>query len=466
MTPGQASLLEALFSLVQPPDLGPSPHRVHHTTSLLQGPNVSMVTNRLPPDSKRQDEDKGANMENGVTMIRREPVLDKTVQNNALPFVLRSYSIWIGRIAFEPLKLREIARDFVFSHFADGERSCLIIILLANIGGSSPGVKFVEGESNPTNPILQNAMQCRLGAVKSLHSPERSVLVKSLDSAIHTMLLHFFVSEVHHAITLRREAAPIFRRLCPEPPGAPINLPSLLQNPLRCLGHLAHIDIHFSIVADLPTLFRYEVPIPISRPSNLSRTVLTSQSDGILQWLYGIPDMLIMVFAKMKSLRQDGPIQNEETIALLEQELRELRPYSGLSSERFLNLMRSVVQECWRQAAFIYLYMAVCGDPSGTSRVKQALKRYLKLMHAIKPGRLPDEFLLTSLILIGPSAERKHDREVIRQRITAIYSRDRTLSANINIICVIEDYWARANAEGRQVLWSDVAVSQRRGIGV
>ncbi|KAH7332970.1 hypothetical protein B0J17DRAFT_771459 [Rhizoctonia solani] len=344
MTPGQASLLEALFSLGQSPNLG-SPFQCAH-------PRPTTSSNSLPPGTESQNEDE--NQKNVATVIRREPVLDKTIESNALPFVLQNYAIWVGRTAFEPLKLTEIARDFVLSHFEDGERSRLIIVLLANIGGRSQG-EILEGGSNTMHSMLQNAVQCRIGAVKSLDNPERPVLVKTLDSALHTMLLHFFVSQVSDALILRQEAAPIFRQLCPEPPGAPIDLPSLLQHPLRCLGHFVHIDIHLSIATDLPTLFRYEVPIPISQPSNPYRSALTSQNDGVLQWLYGIPDLLILIFAKMKSLRQDGVTPGEETISSLELELCELRPYSGSSSERFLALMRFVVQECWSS-----LHLSIC----------------------------------------------------------------------------------------------------------
>ncbi|KAH7338274.1 hypothetical protein B0J17DRAFT_417992 [Rhizoctonia solani] len=128
--------------------------------------------------------------------------------------------------------------------------------------------------------------------------------------------------------------------------------------------------------------------------------------------------------------------------------------------------MRSVVQECWRQTAYVYLYMAVCGDPCDTPRVKEAFKRYMRLLHGIKPGRLPDEFLILTLQLMALAAQRKRDRESIRQRILGICARGRTLRANNNAIRTIEDFWARADAEGIALVWSDVALSRKRVLGI
>ncbi|KAH7345531.1 hypothetical protein B0J17DRAFT_42574 [Rhizoctonia solani] len=265
---------------------------------------------------------------------------------------------------------------------------------------------------------------------------------------------------------LRQEAAPIFRRLCPEPPGAPINLSSLLNHPLGCLRHYGGMSAISSIFGDTPTLFRFEVAIPGSQPDASSSSLPTIQEDGIIQWLFGIPNQIMLLFAKMKELQQDGLASNEEeTVELLEHAIREVPPFNGSSSDRFLVVIRSVVQECWRQAAFVYLYMAVCGDSSDTPRVKDAFKRFIRLLNGTKPGRLPDEFLTSPLVLIAPAAQQRRDREVIRQRAVVLHRRGRTFPPNDSLLCIIEDYWARADAERRPVVWSDVGVSRRHVLG-
>ncbi|KAH7345560.1 hypothetical protein B0J17DRAFT_640301 [Rhizoctonia solani] len=212
----------------------------------------------------------------------------------------------------------------------------------------------------------------------------------------------------------------------------------------------------------MPTLFRYEVAISGSQPSHPHQSVSANQGDGIVQWLHGIPNQLILLFAKMISMRADGSALSEETVTSVEQEICKTLPIDSSSSDRFLAVMRLIVQECWRQVALVYLYMAVCGDSSNAPRVQQAFDRFMRLLNGTQPGRLPDEFLTLPLITISPAAQRIRDRQTITQRILGL----RTLRPNNNVTYLIEDYWARADAEGRPIMWSDVAVSRRQVLGV
>lgn len=469
MSPGQASLLGALLSLDSPAGLNSSPQHPHPTTDSPPDRNTALVSNRSVFDTKRQDDattHEDEDPEGVVSVICRQLALDKTAEGNALPFVLQSYAMWIRRIAFEPLKLTHTARNFVFSHFEDGGQSRWILSLLAHIGSRIGSVDFVEGKHYSTLSALQTAVRWQLGAANAGDNSSRPELVKALDSAVQTLIMHFFVSPISDVITLRREAAPTFRQLCVDSSDASVDLPSLLQHPLGCVRHYAHIDILFGVVMDVPTLFRYEVSNPGNRSWNSHRSVPTMQEHSGLQWLHGIPDLLILLFAKIKLMRQDGSMPNEEMIASFEQDIRELQSFSGSSSESFLVIVRFVVQECWRQAAYIYLYMALCGDPCDTPRVKEALKQFIKLLNGIRPGRLPDEFLIMNLLLAAPAAQRKRDREIIRQRFLIISTLGRTFCTTNSIICVVEDYWARADAEGRPTTWSDVAVSRKQVVNI
>ncbi|CAE6504853.1 unnamed protein product [Rhizoctonia solani] len=462
LSSGQASLLEALFSLGQSLDTFP---RHPRPVDLVPASSALLVSNRarVPPNAEATFDDEDP--EGVVGAICRSIALDKTTEGNALPFVLQSYAAWIRRMALEPLKMVRIARDFVFSHFADGDESRWIVTLLANIGGKIGNAEFANRKHDYMLLMLQNVVRRRLATVKTRPTANRLELIKALDSALETIIINFFVGPIGDVVPLRQEAAPIFRQLCPEPPGEPINLQSLLLYPPFCLRHYAHIDILFSVVMDMPTLFRYDTTIPRGPPYPYE-SVIEIRDDIGLQWLHGTPDPLISLFAKMKSMRDDGLRPSAEVIWSFEREIRELQPFSSPSPESFLMIVRFVVHECWREVAFVYLYMALCGDSSGAPRVKGAFKRFTRLLNGIKPGRLPDEFLIMNLILIAPAAQQKRDREIIRQRILGLNTHSQMFGVNVNLIWAIEDYWARADAEGRQVLWSDVAVSRKRVLGV
>ncbi|KAH7345515.1 hypothetical protein B0J17DRAFT_702895 [Rhizoctonia solani] len=429
-------------------------------------PCVLLVESQLPPYIKSQDDvttcedgDPEGVVSVGCAYCLARPPTFRVLTNTP-------DARWISRLALDPLKLKTIAREFVYSQFEDGDRSRWIIALLANIGSRVGSAEFVEGKQTPMLSALQTVTRQRLKAVKSKPNPKRTELVKAFDSATEAMVVQFYASPISEAVTLRQEAASIFRQLCPEPLDTPISLPSLLQNPLDCLWRYAEIDIIFSVTADMPTLFRYDVGILGSQPFSPYRSVSTIQREGIVQWLRGIPNQLVLLFAHMKTMREDGLIPNRETIMSLERGIHELQPFHGSASERFIAIMRSVVQECWRQAAFIYLYMAVCGDSPDTPRVREAFKRYMRLLNTTEPGRLPDEFLIFSFVLMGPAAQRRRDREVIRQRALRLHTRDCTHIATSWIILVIDDIWARADAEQRLAMWSDVAVSRKQFLNV
>ncbi|CAE6448752.1 unnamed protein product [Rhizoctonia solani] len=460
---GPVSCLGAVPRLDQPLDVDPSLQHFPPTRDPLSGsrPFLSSISDSRSPSTERQDED----LEDAVSAIHRQPVLDRTVESNALPFVLQGYATWISRLALDPLKLTHITRDFVYSHFEDGDQSRWIVALLANIGSRIGREDFVDATPNAITSVLHSAVRWRLRTAKSRRDLKRSELVSALDSTLGVLAVHFYVDSPIEAMTLRQEAASIFRQLCPEPAGTPVSLSSLLQHPLGCLRQYAGMSILFGVLTDVPTLFRYEIPISESQPNNLCPSSPTIQEDGVVQWLYGIPNHIILLLAKMKEMQQSGLAPNSETVASLERSIREVPPFSGSSSDQFLAVMRSVVHEGWRQAAFVYLYMAVCGDSSDTPRVKNAFKRFMRLLDGIQPGRLPDEFLTSPIILIAPAARRGRDREVIRQRAVVLHRRGRADPTNDSLLCVIEDYWARADAEGRPVVWSDVAVSRRQVLG-
>jgi hypothetical protein len=171
------------------------------------------------------------------------------------------------------------------------------------------------------------------------------------------MMINFFVSPLSDVATLREEAAPIFQQLCPTLADASISLPQLLAHPLFCLRQYAHVDILFSVVMDMPMLFRYNTAIPDGEvPSSYGSRLDVSGGSGV-QWLHGVPDQLILLFAKLKSIRDDGLKPSSEIIECYEHEIRDHQSFKSSSPDSLLVIMRFAVQECWRHVAYIYLYM-------------------------------------------------------------------------------------------------------------
>ncbi|CAE6504180.1 unnamed protein product [Rhizoctonia solani] len=460
MTPGQASLLSALFSLSDNPPIHQSnspPFADHNTASFSNGPTW------LSPDPEEEALSAEEEDPEGVSQIICQPLaLDKNAESNALPFILQGFAAWVVRMAHEPLKMAALSRKFVIRQFEDGQESRYILGLLTNIGAQLGRGGLIDETHLSMVSALQTQVRRRLTNVKIIGDDGigRRELIKALEAALETVIIHFFISPARDWLTLRYESAPLFRRLCPEPPGLPINLPSLLQHSDYCLRRYVHLDILASTMMDIPMLFRYDCT---QNAHFLHEPVEDVQTESGAQWFHGTPERIVAIFAKINAMREDGWIPTPEVISLFEHGIQEFQPTRNNSPDSFLSVTRLVVQECWRQVAYMYLYMGLCGDSSDTPRVKRALKQFMKLLEGTKPGRMPDEFLIMNMMLIAPAAQREREREIIRKRIRGLEGRSRGIKDNMTMV---EDYWARADAERRAIMWSDIAWARKRVVGI
>jgi hypothetical protein len=122
-------------------------------------------------------------------------------------------------------------------------------------------------------------------------------------------------------MALLREAAPVYRHACPEPPGSDTHLPSKLLHSEVVLRHASVMDILISACTCQPMLFRYDV-------TYLPELSVHVEDVGF-RWMHGIPNQFIVMLARMNMLRKD------------------FAPH----------VTRLMVQESWRQTMYIYLYM-------------------------------------------------------------------------------------------------------------
>jgi hypothetical protein len=151
-----------------------------------------------------------------------------------------------------------------------------------------------------------------------------------------------------------REAASVFRFACPEPEDQLVHLPTVLMHPNANMRHYPVMDVYFSILTGLPTNLKYDT----SLRTPVDASVLYIDNHLGLSWLYGQPDQLTLILARINSLYQDfGSAIDQNVIQEIEQGIRDFKASTGSSPDPSLLVMRLVVQECWRQVAYIYLYM-------------------------------------------------------------------------------------------------------------
>ncbi|KAG8686369.1 hypothetical protein FRC09_014174, partial [Ceratobasidium sp. 395] len=179
--------------------------------------------------------------------------------------------------------------------------------------------------------------------------------------------------------------------------------------PPEICGHEALSTLLYEI--EEPMLFRYDVT-PLSEPFELD-----SHSPGI-QWMHGIPDQFLIMLARMNMLREDSaPNIDPNTISDLEAQISSFEPAFDRSTDSYLAIARLTVQETWRQAMYIYLYMGLCGANSRDQRVEKALKTFMRVLEGVAPRLTSDAFLIVPMIMAGVAARKKQNRVTIQRRM-------------------------------------------------
>ncbi|CCO33638.1 COP9 signalosome complex subunit 1 [Rhizoctonia solani AG-1 IB] len=134
--------------------------------------------------------------------------------------------------------------------------------------------------------------------------------------------------------------------------------------------------------------------------------------DG-LQWLRGLPGQFLVLLAWINSLCEEfGANVDPQVVAEIEGRIRSARFAPGVSSDPILTVRRLAVKECWRQAVFVYLYMALCGAAADDPRVARAVKAFTRIINGVKPGHNPDTFLLIPMHVVGVAASRRKEHEM------------------------------------------------------
>jgi hypothetical protein len=120
------------------------------------------------------------------------------------------------------------------------------------------------------------------------------------------------------------------------------------------LRHFAYLDILAHVATGAPLYFQYEVAFSLE----LCDQMYQMQDRCGLQWLYGVPDQLIMLFAWIQSLSQTpGATNSSELVVWIETNLPRIRLTLDTYGDPLLRIRRVAVQECWRFVVLIYLYM-------------------------------------------------------------------------------------------------------------
>ncbi|KAF8760773.1 hypothetical protein RHS01_01310 [Rhizoctonia solani] len=403
MTSGQASLYDALFSLARPGEdyYNPPPPPPNPTwTPASRNSGESLLTplteggleRRLYSVSDYSDDGDREDPEDpeGVKaiMLRSLP-LDCNVKSNTLPFMLESYAIWIARMIFDPLRVAAVGRYYVFRQYELGETTQLRMLLVSHFARTVARSTDYDLNNLPSLVRFRDHMSESYHTANALSTRNRSreldlnTAARAFSHSYELISIACKLLPLSSVLAIMQAGAPIFRRACPDPPEALVHLPSLLLNIDVSLRYYATMDVLFSVITNRPMFFRYDATFT----ENITESMMYIENHLGLQWLYGVPDRLVVTLARMNALREDlGSYVEDKYIRELEAEIASFRVVLGFSGDPSLTMARMVVQECWRQAAYMYLYMGLGGANSEDARVKKAHRRFMQTLKNLRQG--------------------------------------------------------------------------------
>ncbi|QRV93020.1 Fungal specific transcription factor domain [Ceratobasidium sp. AG-Ba] len=400
------------------------------------------------PEITDEDEDPEGVME----IISPALALDRGVPSNSLPYILSSSLRWMTQALFEPMVIAYLVKDFLIQRCAmsdDLRHTTLLGATVADLVVKNP--KAVLGDF-PEITALEHHLNGKLLLAKSRLEVQPELygfdsLGLLCDMYEMMMIRALSCSMLFHVKTLD-QIVPVYRLATGTPPGTVLDLQSQIYHPHPAYRHTSTMDIMLSLTTCRPMIFRYDAATIYEAESN----------DRIgLQWKSGLPDEFLFLLGQMNMLRQDCALAiDSATIHNLQLQIDNFQPVLNRRSDSYLYIERLMVQECWRQFMYIYLYMGLCGANSHDARVAKAVRKFIMVLEQVKPGRTPDSFLVTPMSLAGIAAHKKRHRDVIRGRLRGLYEYSQPGTYVNDASRIMEEIWSIADIQGRPAVWSDL----------
>lgn len=132
-----------------------------------------------------------------------------------------------------------------------------------------------------------------------------------------------------------------------------------MVSPIHELCRYIYMDTISSLSLGTPPLIVYDTSYPVFCP-----TQPTDWCDNVhpIEWIHGAPPALVVVIVKINTWGVENPVGSAppDVWKVLEEDIWEWRPTivaKAEGKEAWHSVTRMAIQEGWRHATLIYLYM-------------------------------------------------------------------------------------------------------------
>ncbi|KAG9084414.1 hypothetical protein FRC07_013647, partial [Ceratobasidium sp. 392] len=300
--------------------------------------------------------------------------------------------------------------------------------------------------------------------VVSDHDNTLDDLVNRLFSGLELVYLNYMMSNVNAGYSLVRRLAPTFMRLAfadptlwpRDPTSNGISLAHTLNSPQLELGRYVFTEAVSGLMFGVPPLVEYDTSHPPIR----------TQEAHLLERVHGCALGFVMAIVKINVWRAqsiDAIVGSEPPWREIEAGVLDWRPRhdpqpDGDSRKRIAKL---TVQEAWRQAVLIYLYMGMCRATSHDSRVQSSTQQIGQLIPAAEFSSSIGIHFVVPLLVAAICTRSEVQRARFRGAIIQCADNKPWVVDGTGLASVIDRLWHSAAADGAAVTWDDYVASRR-----
>ncbi|GAB1522765.1 hypothetical protein RhiTH_005888 [Rhizoctonia solani] len=231
-----------------------------------------------------------------------------------------------------------------------------------------------------------------------------------------------------------------------------IPLGQIVTSTHHALSHFALTDSLSAMAFGLPQQVEYDTIdyIPTSCPVPF-------------EWGHSTPAIFQVLLADINACRDKQ--LGARTWKDLEQQLlawEAQSDYYNASWETWMISAWFAVQESWRLALLVYLYMAVCGRPSDDGEVQVCTQQIFEVISMVKQpvSSKVSVPLFVQYLMAGICAQSESQRTLARNRLSTVSETRLWLMRGRDFVPVLEHLWQGVAANGQPVRWSDYLASR------
>ncbi|CAE6477234.1 unnamed protein product [Rhizoctonia solani] len=328
------------------------------------------------------------------------------------------------------------------------------------------GARVIADFSSGTNPqrylswIFHFCQQ--LTVTSTLTEPAPS-LQSRLGSLCDLVCLGSPISGSTTGYSLLQRCTPVFMQLAALNPkiwvdDLSISVPEVFRSSQHDVIQFVVHDTLTALTLGIPPQLQYD-----------TTSVWVDKATGhYMECIYGFPVGVLILLAEINARRTSRMIgkaaQNQCDCRSIDDRLKSWSPIVDHTNEPSNDIARLAVQEAWRQATLIYLYLGMSEVNSADPRVERAVQQVVQLGSIITKGSSLGLHLLVPSLIAGVAARQEKHRAALRSKVASEHSSKINLLLlpvrGADFVAVLDHLWHGVGSGGSPVTWDDYVRSR------